>query len=355
MNGESTATPAIRPLVRHRRLARLIVPVLIVASFLLGVLLGRGWEDPAEPEPPDDTPALRSHARQYPYVHPLLEANAPRKLYREATEIETRIRTTVDELLREDGTERVSVYFRDFGSGMWAGVNENENYAPASMLKVPILIAYYKWAETDPGVLRRTLRYEKQFVPPGLNTNVSPDDQIRLGETYTVDDLLRRMIIYSDNNAAELLFGSIDRNALLNVSGDLGISPAADRVNMPDFLSPKTYSLFFRILYNATYLTPEMSSRALALLTETDFKDGLVAGVPAEVVVSHKYGNRYSVSSDGRPLYQLHDCGIVYYPDHPYMLTVMTRGRSYEALTAGIRRVSAAVYEEVDRRFRRHG
>lgn len=353
---ESSVLSATRPLAGRGVRSTLIGLALIAPAFLLGLIVGRGWQDRAEPEPQEDEVPFRSHIRRYPYIHPLLEVNTTaKKVYREAAEIEARIKATVDELVRNDGTERISVYFQDFESGMWAGVHETLDYAPASMLKVPILIAYYKWAETDPAVLQRTIRYEKELVPPGLNTNVLPERQIRLGESYTIDDLLKRMIVHSDNNAAQVLFNAIDRDALLNVSSDLGIPPAADRVNMPDSLSPKNYSLFFRVLYNSTYLTPEMSSRALALLTETDFKDGLVAGVPQGITVSHKYGNRYSVSPNGKPFYQLHDCGIVYYPEHPYVLTVMSRGSSYEELTAGIKRVSAVVYEEVDRRFAPRG
>jgi hypothetical protein len=46
----------------------------------------------------------------------------------------------------------------------------------------------------------------------------------------------------------------------------------------------------------------------------------------------------------------MHDCGIVYYPERPYFLCVMTKGYEFKRLAAVIRVMSRAVYREVDRR-----
>ena len=48
---------------------------------------------------------------------------------------------------------------------------------------------------------------------------------------------------------------------------------------------------------------------------------------------------------------QLHDCGIVYYPKHPYLLCVMTRGDSFEYLDDTIRDISHLVYQEVNEHY----
>jgi len=49
--------------------------------------------------------------------------------------------------------------------------------------------------------------------------------------------------------------------------------PGEEDIN--DSVSLKEYSSFFRILYNASYLTPSSSQFALSLLTKTDFTDGI--------------------------------------------------------------------------------
>jgi beta-lactamase class A len=111
-------------------------------------------------------------------------------------------------------------------------------------------------------------------------------------------------------------------------------------------LSVKEYASFFRVLYNASFLTREHSEQALALLAETDFPYGIESGLPPGTVVAHKWGIRTS-TVQGEDVEQLHDCGLVYYPNHPYLLCVMTRGDDTLRQAQLIAEVSRVVYDEV--------
>lgn len=149
------------------------------------------------------------------------------------------------------------------------------------------------------------------------------------------------MIIYSDNDAFTLL----DTNArdFWDIAyKDLGlVSP--DKALDKDFMSVKNYASFFRILFNASYLNKHNSNEALEELSKTKFKKGLVAGVPSNINVSHKFGER---QSDGKK--QLHDCGIIYYPKHPYLLCVMTRGDNFDKQEEVIKNISQIIYKDID-------
>ena len=79
------------------------------------------------------------------------------------------------------------------------------------------------------------------------------------------------------------------------------------------------------------------------MLASADFKRGLVAGVPEDIKVAHKFGERET--SEGK---QLHDCGIVYYPNRPYLLCVMTEGADLENLISVVGGVSRLVFDEID-------
>jgi hypothetical protein len=63
------------------------------------------------------------------------------------------------------------------------------------------------------------------------------------------------------------------------------------------------------------------------------------------VPVAHKFAERSDPQTGEK---QLHDCGIVYYPRHPYLLCVMTKGPGFEGLAGVVARVSRMVYSEVD-------
>src|SRR6185437_13516132 len=93
-----------------------------------------------------------------------------------------------------------------------------------------------------------------------------------------------------------------------------------------------------------TYLSPEMSEKALKLLSQTTFTSGIVAGVPKNIPVAHKFGER---AYDTDATKELHDCGIVYFPNHPYMLCIMTKGTDFGSLATVLKTISQKTYDEV--------
>jgi beta-lactamase class A len=247
-----------------------------------------------------------------------------------------------------DGTvTTVSVYFRDLDNGPWFGIGENVEFFPASLMKTPLMMAILKLSETNPAVLDKDVTYVAS--PTAADDNAEPGQRIEPGKTYTVRELMRRMMTYSDNRSAEALLGFMDdvghgRNLAIETLDDLGILDADSAAN--ERLTVKEYSSLFRQLYNATYLKREQSQQAMELLADSDFKDGLVAGVPKGTTVAHKFGIWESAET-GK---QLHDCGIVFHPDTPYLLCVMTRGTDFRKNADVIAAISDTVYREVTAR-----
>jgi beta-lactamase class A len=93
-----------------------------------------------------------------------------------------------------------------------------------------------------------------------------------------------------------------------------------------------------------------MSNQALALLSRADFNYGIKQAIPSSIEVAEKFGERSVIDSRSGRVFsrELHDCGLVYYPDHPYLLCVMTEGPDFNELLATIREISAAAYNFVD-------
>ena len=115
-------------------------------------------------------------------------------------------------------------------------------------------------------------------------------------------------------------------------------------------ISASDYSLFFRVLYNATYLSDDYSEEALSILGKATFNQGITEPLPKGTVVAHKFGVRvYSTpdTSNNSSALELHDCGIVYLPNNPYFLCVMTHGSSLGALETRIQGISSLVYNAV--------
>lgn len=238
----------------------------------------------------------------------------------------------------------VSVYFRDF-KGQWVGINDSGQYAPASLLKVPIMIAYFKRAEEQPGLLSQRLIYDGTIDRNGPEQFKSPNE-LRPG-SYTVDELIKAMIEYSDNNALALLSANMDKGWLSEIYSDLGLSLTPNDPATAQNITAKQYSYFFRVLYNATYLTPEDSEKALEYLAVPDFPQGIYSTVPKGTIVANKFGERTVYTPQGAVVdRELHDCGIVYAPQRPYLLCIMTRGKDFGQLTGVIQNIGKIVYNE---------
>ncbi|MCX5699767.1 MAG: class A beta-lactamase-related serine hydrolase [Candidatus Omnitrophica bacterium] len=267
-------------------------------------------------------------------------------IYRRLSKLEG-IKYSIGEYIRrcqENGdVSNVSVYMKDLNKGTWIGLDEDSNFSAASLLKVPLMIAYLKMAEQDPAILNQQIKYGQ-----ALNStpqNILPENRAQLGNTYTVDQLLRNMIVYSDNISKELLWGNIDHKFIASVYSDLGLA-AMDLTESEPQISAKDYAAFFRVLYNVTYLNANLSEKAMKLLSQADFHDGIVAGLPKNIVVAHKFAERkYAAEAYLPGSVQLHDCGIVYYPKKPYLICIMTKGRNLDALKEIIKDISKIAYE----------
>jgi len=289
------------------------------------------------------------------FVNPLLECEQSEDANPQLRPFRQSIVDFIQKDLDKKWADEVSVYFRELNDGRTFTIGKTEEFFPASLTKVPIMISLLKEAEANPQILKHRITYSD----PKLKTiqNVVPKT-LELGKAYTVDELLAQMIIYSDNVSTNLLENFINVNDLERTYSDLGINDPyhdMDQSRMVTsstqyMISAETYASFFRVLFNATYLTRSMSEKALSLLARSDFNDGLVAGVPAGVKVAHKFG--YRETGVNREIKQLHDCGIIYYPDDPYLLCIMTSGKSYEYLDDAIKELSRVVYHEVDTRHR---
>jgi len=236
----------------------------------------------------------------------------------------------------------VSLYFRDLNNGPWVGINEEDVFSPASLLKTPIMMALFKYAETNPDILNKEIITKESDVSTDSNQNITFPDVLKKDNKYTLLQVAESMIQKSDNAGVGIMLNNIPISYISDVFYSIGVPYKG--VNTEINLKVKDYAAFFRVLFNSSYLNREMSEKALEILSKSDYKNGLVAGVPDNVVVAHKFGER--VISN---VYQLHDCGIVYYPNNPYLLCIMTRGDSFQDQEGFIKDISSYIYSEIDK------
>jgi len=318
----------------RKNILLLLLPVIFISGLLAGYLL---------------TKQLAKCESNYTYVNKAFNCGLKRIINKSnLMGLRQKLNLYIESNKKAGNVSEVSIYFRDLHEGPTLGINDDERFFSASLLKLPIALVFFKLKEEIPDILKRELNFKTtQDYKPQPQAH-KPSKTISVGSSYTVEELIYYSLVYSDNLSNDVLkstFGIMgdDRQLDLKVFRDLGLIFPTD--NELSDISTRGYASIFRILYNVSYLGIEDSDKLLSMLSQSDFDQGISAGVPKDVKVANKFGER----ADGQEK-QLHDCGIVYYPGNPYLICIMTRGGDFTKLEKVIADISGMVYQEIDSR-----
>ena len=271
----------------------------------------------------------------YEYISPLLFTEKSCSSIKLNT-VQQELQRVIDKYKQTGTIATASVYLRHLNDGEWININESERYYPGSLMKVPELITFMKMNEQQPGLLNKSVRYDKEFNLP--KTAVYTSKSIEPGKSYTIKELLYYMIAYSDNNATMLLNSMMDTKIFKKVFTDLGIpEPDLTKKDLP--LTARHFSLFMRSVYNACYLNKNDSEFCAELMSHSDFNDGMVSGLPKNIKVVHKFGE-----AGDTDFAHFSESGIVYTKNATYLITVMTKGKKLNLLPAVVKEISGQAY-----------
>jgi beta-lactamase class A len=342
MKGPKNSDTSVKTTTRQVWLWAILGGVVLAA-----VSFGAGWYAKASKDNVTAPQSLRLGG--YTFINPLLVCNINNSnIYAQNTLLSKQLESIIDTNKNDGNISKASVYFTDLTTGAWANVDGADMFYPSSLGKIPLMIAYYQESENDPTVLTKELTYPVGSTDLNQMQDITPQEAIVPGQSYTVNQLIEYMIKYSDNNATALLDANINSDTVTRVYGDLGI-PTEENVSLDnaDFITAHQISTMFRVLYNGTYLSRDDSEKALSLLSQVSFTQGLVAGVASSTVVSHKLGLVGIAPNNVTTEHELHDCGIVYGKD-PYLMCVMTRGTApLPTLEGIIAQLSKTAYNSV--------
>lgn len=236
----------------------IIMGCIFAAGIFIGVFLDKFYFNKSELSTAFHN--IRLSDPTHKMISPLLLAGlSVQGDTKEFKDIENKLKLQIHDALNVPGMETISVYFRDLNSGLWAGIDQDTGYDPASLMKVPIMIAWLKKEQDNPGTLSDRLVWTgSQYDGKGLDFY-----SLQAGQSYTVDELINLMIVKSDNDAKDLLLNNLDAQTINTVFTDLGIKAWGDTPGTSTKISAAMYSRFFRVLYNATYLSRDLSEKAL--------------------------------------------------------------------------------------------
>jgi len=326
-------------------ISRHLLLTLLAGVFAIGILIGAtvSMFTPITAVKSEASPVRTEGTFRFLRTSPV--GNRSNK---ELTPFKYKIAAQVENARIKHEASSVSVYFRDLNTGNRFSIEGAEKFLTKSQWKLPLMIAYFKWAESNPLVLRKTITYSKNEGGAERNHALSVKE-INPGKSYTVNDLIYRMIVYDDAAAYALLYANLPASQLEKILKDLDVE--YDPNKKEESLSLNSYAAFYRVLFNASYISEEMSEKALRYLSQSTFRDGMASGIPPNIDIACKHGD-YAVAGveGGEPqkLYQLYEFGIVYHQRRPFLLGVQTRGDDVSKMVKVIRDITRLVYDEID-------
>jgi len=254
--------------------------------------------------------------------------------------IKSSVSGIIDNLKAKGDVNSASVYIRLFKEGKWMSFNEEAKFQPGSLFKVPLLITYLRLSEEKPGFLNNKITFNTKTEASKSLKQEFLKNSIKIGNTYSVKELLSYMIEHSDNNATMLLMTSIPFTEFQKTFTDLGLSK--DLTKNDAVISAKEYSIFWIALYNGSYLNFDNSEYALTLLSQSDFGEGITKNIPKDVKVAHKFGEKGDANN-----HAFSETGIIYANNVPYLISIMTEGKDQSKLPLAIQEISSLVYNNI--------
>jgi beta-lactamase class A len=156
----------------------------IIICITIGIITGSALTRFTAERSDDYFLPVRQDTGEYTYINPLVECEASRGMPTpELSHIEDDTRDKIEEIKRDAGLTSVAVYFRDLRNGPWIGIDEDKDFAPASLIKVPIFMTLLKMSERDSALLDKRLiivfEGEQQIIQ-----NIKPQEFAKSGEEY---------------------------------------------------------------------------------------------------------------------------------------------------------------------------
>ena len=240
------------------------------------------------------------------------------------------------DLGRQAQVSALSVALYDYATDLHFSVGASRVFHAASTIKLAILFALFRAAETgrlrltDRLHVRNRFRSQADGTPFFLHADRDGDPELyqSVGRTASLSSLAETMIVRSSNLATNLLLDHLGVGYVSETLATAGLDSlrclrgvedeAAFARGLNNQICANGVLMFFRKMQEAECLTMDSRDRVLDILLQQRFNSMIPAGLPesAKARVAHKTGEISTVC---------HDAGMIFLPNRaPYALVILT-------------------------------
>jgi len=259
----------------------------------------------------------------------------------------------IERLVARQGKQRlVAVAYQHLGTGAAFGLHDQERFHAASTMKVPVMMAFFDAVDRGAVRLDEPVPVRNEFhslmdgstftLDPGEDGD--PDLYRAAGQTRSLEELIRRMIVRSSNLATNLLIEKIGAPTVMDLMRRIGANDIrilrgvedqkAFDAGMNNVTTAHDLLVALKTIADGETFSQASSEKMIDVLEAQEFNEKIPAGLPAGIPVAHKTGDITGIH---------HDAAIVFPPgEKPYVLVVLTAGfqdeKEADRVIAGISR-----------------
>jgi beta-lactamase class A len=228
----------------------------------------------------------------------------------------------------------IAVY--DLATDAEISINADQAFHPASTIKVHVMMEVFHQAEQGRVSLEDCIPITNSFtsIVDGNKFSLLQSDDgeqtlyARVGETESIAELTRLMIVRSSNLATNILLENVGTKNVSDFIQALGIEgvsfirgiddSAAYLRGINNSATARGLTQTMKLIAEKKVVSEAASEKMIEILLGQEFNESIPARLPQQVRVAHKTGWTSDV---------YHDTGIVYPEGHePYVISIMTRG-----------------------------
>jgi beta-lactamase class A len=258
-----------------------------------------------------------------------------------------------------DETGNFALAFKNLDDGKEILINENEIFHAASTIKTPVMIEFYRQLHQGKLSLKDTLQIKNEFksIVDGSMYKLSEFDDSdkntynKLGQYYSINNLIYEMITISSNFATNILIEYIGANNVtksmkeigaLNIDILRGVEDIkAFELGLNNTTSAKDLLIIYEKLAKGKIIDNESSAIMIDILKDQKYDDIIPKYLPKNIEIANKTGMITGVH---------HDSGIVFLKDgRKYVIVLLSKNMSdMESGTEMMARISELIYKTLN-------
>jgi len=258
-----------------------------------------------------------------------------------------------------DETGNFALAFKNLDDGKEILINENEIFHAASTIKTAVMIEFYRQLHQGKLSLKDTLQIKNEFksIVDGSMYKLSEFDDSdkntynKLGQYYSINNLIYEMITISSNFATNILIEYIGANNVtksmkeigaLNIDVLRGVEDIkAFELGLNNTTSAKDLLIIYEKLAKGKIIDNESSAIMIDILKDQKYDDIIPKYLPKNIEIANKTGMITGVH---------HDSGIVFLKDgRKYVIVLLSKNMSdMESGTEMMARISELIYKTLN-------